>query len=367
MCTKVALGLAALVLVPLTLPAQTAPDTSIKISFGGFIDAYYAYDFDRPPTIDRSFVSGATFTTQPARHNEFNVNLAYVEANILGNRLHGRLALQVGTSVQSNYAGEPTIGTVSGPLLSRIIQEAYAGYQVAPTLWVDAGIFYSNMGLESWASKDNLTYTRSLVADYSPYYSSGVRAIWQATPKLTARLDVVNGWQNISETNQDKGVGLRLDYAASSALTISYYNFLNDEVGGRFRVFNGVDGKFTRGRGTLAGEVDYGTVSAGGAGNSANWWGFAAIGRGQMTSKLAVIGRVERYVDPDQVNIVTDLTEPFRGNGVSIGLDVAPQSRVLWRTEARSFFADRAIFPNDRSVTPRKTDAFVVSSLSLAF
>src|SRR6185503_900940 len=109
-------------------------------------------------------------------------------------------------------------GVVSGPILSRMLQEAYAGYQVTPSLWVDGVIFYAHMGMESWASKDNPIYTRSMTAEYSPYYSSGVRAIWAATPKLTAHLHLVNGWQNISETNTDKGIGLRLDYAASSAL-----------------------------------------------------------------------------------------------------------------------------------------------------
>ena len=68
---------------PMALPAQGAqPDTSIKVTFGGFVDAYYAWDFGRPPSFDRSFAGGTVFTTQPARHNEFNVNLAFVEAKI---------------------------------------------------------------------------------------------------------------------------------------------------------------------------------------------------------------------------------------------------------------------------------------------
>ena len=62
------------------------------------VDDYYAYDITRPPTIDRSFFGGALFTTQPARNDEFNVNLAYIEANISGNKIHGRFALQAGTS-----------------------------------------------------------------------------------------------------------------------------------------------------------------------------------------------------------------------------------------------------------------------------
>lgn len=361
------IGFGALVLVPAETRCQTAADTTLKVSFGGFIDGYYAYDVGRPPTLDRSFFGGAPFTTQPARANEFNVNLAYIEANISGNRVHGRLALQAGTSVQSNYAAEPTLGTVSGPSLSRLIQEGYVGYQVAPTFWIDAGIFYSNAGMEGWVSKDNPTYSRSLVADYSPYYSSGVRGTWQATPKLAVRLDVVNGWQNISETNTDKGVGVRFDYVPSAPLTVSYYNLFNTEAGSRVRVFNGLGAKLSTSQTTLLGEVDYGTLGAGSAGgSSATWWGFTAVAKQRVAPKMALVGRIERYSDPEQVNIVTGLLASFVGNSASIGVDVAPQSRVLWRTEIRGFFADQLIFPNEGK-SPRKNDGFIVTSLSLAF
>ena len=73
-------------------------------------------------------------TTHPARHAEFNVNLAFIDAKFGGPSVRGRLAIQFGTSVQANYAGEPHIGHVSGPGLSQFIQEAVVGYQISPTL-----------------------------------------------------------------------------------------------------------------------------------------------------------------------------------------------------------------------------------------
>ena len=79
------------------------------MTFGAFVDAYYAYDLNRPRALDRAF------TTTAARHDEFNVNLAFVEAVLAAPRLRGRLAVQFGTSVQANYAGEPRVGAVSGP------------------------------------------------------------------------------------------------------------------------------------------------------------------------------------------------------------------------------------------------------------
>jgi hypothetical protein len=365
---RTALALATALVSARAAAQAPAADTTLRVTFGGFVDAYYAYDAGRPAALDRAFAGGAPFTTQPARHNEFNVNLAYVEALLAGPRLRGRLALQAGTSVQSNYAGEPSRGLVGGPLLARAIQEAFAGYELAPALWVDAGVFYSHMGLESWASKDNLTYTRSLVAEYSPYYSSGVRVGWQATPRLAARLDLVNGWQNISETNSGKGVGARLDYALDPAATLSYYAFVNGEAGGRQRLFNGVGARVARGRTTLLAQADAGRLGAprdGGA-EAAGWYGLTLVARRQLTPAAALAARFERYDDRDQVNVATGLDDPFRGNGASLGLDVAPHPRLLWRTEARGFAAGASVFP-DGAGGARRGGGVAVSSLALAF
>jgi|YNPBryulayer2012_1023412.scaffolds.fasta_scaffold45430_1 hypothetical protein len=107
--------LSALALSPLSVLAQLSVklDSTTSITFGAFLDSYYAFDFNQPA--DRNRI----FTTQPARHNEFNINLAFVEATVSSDRFRGRLALQTGTSVQFNYAGETT-----NRELAQVIQEA---------------------------------------------------------------------------------------------------------------------------------------------------------------------------------------------------------------------------------------------------
>jgi len=368
------LSLFALVL-PATLAGQgTGPDTTTKVTFGGFVDGYYAWDFGRPASFDRSFAGGTLFTTQPARHNEFNINLAFVEGKLDGPRVRGRLALQAGTSVQSNYSGEPTNGSISGPSLARHLQEAFAGVKLGNNIWVDGGIFYSHMGMESWASRDNPTYSRSLVAEYSPYYQSGAKITWASSSKLTAQLDVVNGWQNISENNSGKGAGIRLDLTPSSTTTVSYYNFFSDEAGSRLRTFNGVGTRITSGRLTLLGEFDLGTQRKSASdGGTASWYGFTAIARAQVTPTIALSGRVEGYDDEDQVIITTGNREDgtpngaFHASGGSVGLDVVPQTRLLWRTELRGFANKSVIFPDGKTGAPQKSDAFIVSSLAVSF
>lgn len=345
--------------------APSSPDTAVTVSFGGFVDSYYAYDFGRPPNFDRPF------TTQAVRHDEFNVNLAYVEAKVSGPRVRGRLALQAGTCVQTAYGAEPTIGTVSGPNLSRFIQEAVAGYQITPSLWVDGGIFLSHVGMENWASRDNLTYTRSLSFDFTPGYLSGVKLTWQATPRLSALLTVVNGWGNISENNHDKAVGARLDYARSPSTTFSYYNFVGNEASSsRLRVFNGVGFKSgLTSAFTVQGNFDYGRQQQAVSGSD-SWWSAGLIGKLQVTPVVGVSGRAERYQDPDQVIVVTGSPDGFKATMGSLGLDVAPlgNTRVLWRSELRGTWAGDPIFPNRSASTGvSKSNTLLVTSLALTF
>lgn len=344
------------------LIAQT--DTAVKVTFGGFVDGYYGYDFGRPPGIDRSF------TTQAVRHNEFNVNLAYVEAKLAGPRVRGRLALQAGTSVQSNYSGEPAIGAVSGPSLSRHVQEAVVGYSLTPSLWLDGGIFFSHIGMESFISRDNLTYTRSLSAEYTPYYEAGAKLTWQVTPRFSALLAVLNGWQNISENNQDKAVGARLDFAFTPATAFAYYNFFGNEAGsGLLRTLNGVGVRTALTSAlTLSGNFDYGTQQDP-TGGSSSWHSYGLIGKLQLVPALGVSGRVERYHDPDQVIIVTG-GPAFSATTASLGVDVSPLSgsRVLWRNEYRGTWARDPVFPHREEVAGvSSSNHLLVTSLALTF
>lgn len=371
-------GLSTLVLLaaPLLLRAQSqgspaaAPaDTAPTVAFSAFADGYYAYDFNRPAALDRGY------TTQAARHNEFNINLAYVDATLTGPTIRGRFAAQFGTSVQANYAAEPRLGTLSGPDVSRFIQEAYVGYRVASTVWLDGGVFFSPFGSESWISRDNWTYTRSLIAENSPYYEAGVKATWQVTAPLSVQLHVINGWQNISETNSDKALGVRLDYTVSPKLSLAYDGFLGNEMADSLPARNrlwqeGIVTIAATDKLQLRGTFDYGIQRRAGAGNvgSGVWRGYALIARYQLQSRAAVAVRAEGYADPEQIIVVTGLPYGLRASGWSFNVDLAPQPRLMWRTEARVLYGRDPLFPSSRDASRlAPNDPVVVSSFAVTF
>lgn len=336
------------------------------VQWGGFVDAYYAWDVHRPASFDRAY------TTQAARQAEFNVNLAFVEARVSRDRARGRLALQWGTSVQANTSGEPRLGAVSGPEVSRFVQEASVGWKLAPDLWVDAGIFLSHMGQESWVSRDNAAYTRSLVAEFSPYYESGVKLTWAVSPSLTAQAVIVNGWQNVSADNSTPGAGVRVDWVPSPRLALGYDNIVADmaadSAGSRVRTWHDAFVVVTPAERwtwiAVASLATEGPRDSGGG--SATVLGGVLTARWQARPTLALVARAEALSDPDGRLVATPGGDPFRTFGASFGVDVSPDPALRWRSELRSFSSRDAVWPTRTGGLSARGGA-LVSSLSLTF
>lgn len=331
----------ALFILPLPAPAQpTSP-----ITIGGFIDTYIAHDFNHLPTRYRPY------TTQPYYSDELALNLGFVDATLSTEQLHGRLALQYGSSVIANYAAEPHE-------FMRYFQEAYGGVSLSDSWKLDAGVFASHIGLETWISRDNLTPSRSFVADYSPYYQTGVRSIHEVSEQVHLELHILRGWQNISD---DRNVcyGTQVAYSPKDDLNLTYNTFIGDENG--LRVFNNLVVRY-------AFSDDFGISSSFDLGaqnrneESRAWWhGWTIMPHYRINDTYAVAGRVERYDDPDQVMIETLSGKSFNTTGLSLNLDTTIAPNFIWRNEYRVFLSTNDVFPRDESFSA--SDSFVMTSL----
>ena len=71
-----------------TLSAQTdSLNTKSNINISGFLGTYYVYDFNQPGGNQRQ-----NFFFNHNRHNEFNVNLAFIKLNINETKYRANLA-----------------------------------------------------------------------------------------------------------------------------------------------------------------------------------------------------------------------------------------------------------------------------------
>jgi hypothetical protein len=286
--------------------ADDSPETGTagRITVGGFVDTYYGYDFSRPADKNRPYFVSAN------RHNEFTVNLAFVDLQYTSERVRARFVPGIGTYMAANYAAEP-------PMFRNLV-EGNVGVKLFRNreVWLDAGVLGSPYTNEGPVSFDQLMYTRSFAPEYVPYYLSGARLSVPLGRQLTAYLYLLNGWQNIQETNAAKSLGTQLEYRPFDNLLVNWNTYLGNERNqanpldpNRMRYFSDVyvlynmDGKFSGTACVYLGAQNRRRDSNPTTTQTAYWQNLNLIGRYRFTSVFSVSGRLEYFRDPGSVQI----------------------------------------------------------------
>ena len=353
-----------------------------SVQLGGFIDSYYLYNRNLPKDTERNY------TTQAVRNNEFNINLAYLEAKVEEKKYRGRVAFQWGTSVNANYSGEVTTEKYSNQNSVKNVQEAYVGIKIGKDTWLDAGIFFGNIGHESWISQSNVNYTRAFALDYVPYYSSGVRLSHQFTDKLSGQIQILNGWQNITDNNKDKSFGSQLKYIFNQHFTLTLNQFAGNEAPNferkQMRYYNNSIFEWTvTDRFRLVGQFDIGAQKAKQSyiyepwlatydpslgeyrettSNAYRQWYHGTIWASfLLTPEYRLSFRVERFYDPLQVMVNTGTRNGFMSNGYTTTFDILSYDPGLLRFEYVYRRSADSVFVYRDASTSKKEDFFVVA------
>jgi hypothetical protein len=111
---------------------------------------------------------------------------------------------------------------IDGSDVLRHIHRANLSY-LAPVgrgLMVTAGLFNSLMGYESLYAKDNANYTRSWIADNSPYMMFGVNVQYPLREDFTVAVFVVNSYYHLARPNDLPSYGGRWVWRATPRLTL---------------------------------------------------------------------------------------------------------------------------------------------------
>ena len=116
---------------------------------------------------------------------------AYLSLKYTADRVRATFTPGFGTYMNANYADERQT-------LENIV-EAYVGIRLFKdkNIWLDGGVFSSPYTNETVYSFDQLTYTRSLGAENTPYYLTGAKLTVPLGPLWTIYLYLLNGWIRI--------------------------------------------------------------------------------------------------------------------------------------------------------------------------
>jgi len=351
--------------------AATAQTDTIKVlppseipalKFSGYVETYYAYDFNEPENNTRP-----AFFYSHNRHNEVALNLGFIKAAYDNGSVRGNLALMAGTYANANLSAEQGV--------MKNVYEANAGVKLSKTanLWVDAGIFGSHIGFESAIGKDCWSLTRSILADNSPYYEAGAKVSYTSpSGKWFISGLVLNGWQRIQRPDGNKtfAFGHQLTYKPSAKVTLNSSSFVGNDkpdVDKRMRYFHNFYGIFqlTDSFGLTAGFDIGAEQKAKGSERYSSWYSPVLIAKYAVNSKASISARGEYYTDKNGVIISTGTENGFQTVGYSLNFDYNVYSNVVWRIEARSLSSKDYIFVKDG--TAKNSNTFVTTALAIAF
>jgi hypothetical protein len=171
-----------------------------------YLDTYYGYSMNHPK--DDTIVGSNTV----GRDEEFQINTAGIGVETNYKNVIGKVSFQVGNmqSLIQDTDQSVTRGRNLSTQNYKYLSEILGGYHF--NKWnginLEAGIFYSYVGMESYLTAENWNYNRSLVCEFTPFYFSGMRLQIYPTDKIKIEPWVMNGFQSYGKWNKEPSVGL---------------------------------------------------------------------------------------------------------------------------------------------------------------
>jgi hypothetical protein len=194
------------------------------------IDVNYTYSFNNP---NDNTVVGSTALT---RNNEITLSALHFGGDFNYKNARARFMTQFGTrsivvprNDISPYKGQYQLANVY-----RYLSEAYAGYRF--NKWyginVDAGLFMSYIGLNSFYQAENWEYQASFTSDNTPWFFNGVRVQIHPTKHLKIEPWIINGWQSYGRFNSMPGFGGNITWTPNSSIKLITNNYYGTDAAG---------------------------------------------------------------------------------------------------------------------------------------
>lgn len=200
---------------PSTPPAASTSPWSIEgINFSGLIDGYYNFNANHPPISS----NGNQLRNFDYDANTFSLSMAKLTISHDPAPVGFRLDLGFGKAFNQILSSEPDF---------KHMEQAYVAWKPAggKGFEADFGEFVTSAGAEVIETKDNWNYSRSLLFSLAiPYYHVGLRTSIPITKSFIGGVQIVNGWNNFSDNNSGKTIGLTGSYSKPKlTLNMNYY------------------------------------------------------------------------------------------------------------------------------------------------
>ncbi len=333
----------------------------IKLTVSGYTEAYFVTDFKHTQKGERQ-----AFYYNYNRNKQLQFNQSILKFNISSPKIAMNLALHAGTYVQDNYAKESNF--------AKHILEANINIALnnKKTIYLTAGIIPSHLGFESSVAFDNWNLTRSLLAEQSPYYETGLKFTYKPNEKYEFATLFLNGWQKINPLNfkDIRSLGTQFKYIPNANINFNWSLYAGSESRGAtsdFRIFNNFYSQLIWNKSWrfLVG-FDIGLQQKYQQENKYNfWYSPIFISQFSFNDKLKAAIRFERYQDKKNVIVAIAENTAFVANGLSLNTDYFIRPNLLFRMEIRGLYSSSNTFRSD--VGSIKNNRFFATSMAYKF
>lgn len=324
------------------------------IKLNGYAELYYHQNENGPTT-----GNGGVYAYNHAVSKKPAVNLLFIKASLNKERFRANLALGAGSYMRSNYANEKGV--------SKHILESNFGWKLSArkNWWLDIGVFNSHIGFESAIGKDCWTLSRSLAADNSPYFETGVKTTYISSNNqwLFSGL-ILTGWQTIGISTGTKApsFGHQIQFRPDSKWVLNSSSFIGE---GRF--FHNLYAQYQLNNqlGFTAG-LDIGFQKMADLTHSKSWHTPVMMVQYIFNEQLKMAFRAESFRDPHGILVFTGTPNQFVLHGFSVNADYSIARKLLWRVELKQLNSKDAIFTNHNSM-PSFSLFSAITALAFSF
>jgi hypothetical protein len=337
-----------------------APEPS-QFEIAGFIDGVFAYNANKPAD-HANFFPGVG--TSAKRDNELAVNLAQVDFVLPPKPVGFKISLGFGNATEVVHAAEVR-GIATHPDVWHNVVQASAQWQtkLGRGLLLEAGVYPSHIGMESFQTHLNWNYTRSWLGELSPYYQTGLKLAYPFSDRWSAQLHLLNGWQMIGDVNRGKSVGGQLAYSAER-FALSLNGIVGPELadnGDDIRALGDVVATWKASKSVSVGLSADAAREGRPDGNNLGWQGIGLYARfAPPESRTAFALRTEYYDDED--GAISGIAQTLKE--ITATLEHRPVPRLILKLEGRYdkssalAFASDALGPDGAPL--RQDDQFLV-------
>jgi hypothetical protein len=303
--------------------------------------------------------------------NGVGMNLALARIHYSTQKFRTNLGFMAGDYPTANLAAEDS--------WARTIYEANVGFKLSKQkdIWVDAGVLPSHIGFETAIGRDNWSATRSIVADNSPYYETGIRFSYQINSKLYASLLAFTGWQRITFPRKEfqPAFGTQVLWKPSSKIAINHSTYLGTapytsvSINRYYSNLFGTIQLHPKLNAVVGWDFGWQPFKTGFS-NTAFWnaWN-AQFQYKPVLNKWHLTARYERFID--RSNILFELPEQiyhqFNVHHLSFNLDRFIGKGFLLRAEANYQSSPYPIFRKEDMLAYNQFSAFLIASYNFQY